>query len=157
MEVPIKTELNSDAALAPQLTKAADQVDIHTFAGGLPQEKGTIPQIRLGSRWFSTAQVLTVLVPVGFVGLLVLIATAQQLRMMPGVQAFIAQYPGTGSFATPVEDGFPWWLRSTFPGNFADFKLKVGGLVEHPPGMAQGRRRLGGKGGDKWTIKLALK
>ena len=132
----MKAELNSAAALAAQLTKASDTVDIHEFAGGLPQERGTMPQIRLGSRWFSTAQMLTVLIPVGFVGLLVLIATAQQLRMMPGVQAFIAQYPGKGSFATPVDDGFPWWLRYQHFLNFflLLFMIRSGLqiLAEHP-------------------------
>jgi sulfoxide reductase catalytic subunit YedY len=132
----MNSELNSEVALAAQLTKASDTVDIHTFAGGLPQERGTMPQIRLGSRWFSTAQILTVLVPAGFVGLLVLIATAQQLRLMSGVQAFIAKYPGTGSFATPVVDGFPWWLRYQHFLNFflLLFMIRSGVqiLAEHP-------------------------
>ncbi len=99
------------APLAAQLTKGIDIVDPHEFAGGIAQEMATLPQIRFGKKWFTTAQILTVLVPLGFVGGLVVIAIAQQLRTIPEVQAFIQKYPGTGTFSQPVESGFPWWLR----------------------------------------------
>ena len=46
----------------------------------------TLPQIRVGKQWFTTAQILTVLVPLGFVGGLLAIAAAQQLRTIPEVQ-----------------------------------------------------------------------
>lgn len=97
--------------LAEQLTKGIDVVDPREFAGGIAQEMATLPQIRVGKQWFTTAQILTVLVPLGFVGGLLAIAAAQQLRTIPEVQAFIQKYPGTGSFSQPVESGFPWWLR----------------------------------------------
>jgi len=97
--------------LAEQLTKGIDIVDPREFAGGIAQEMATLPQIRVGKQWFTTAQILTVLVPLGFVGGLLAIAAAQQLRTIPEVQAFIQKYPGTGSFSQPVESGFPWWLR----------------------------------------------
>lgn len=107
----MKAEPNFDASLAAQLTKAIDVVDLKRFAGGLAQEKGTLPQIRLGSRWFSTKQLLAALVPAALVGGGLLILTAMELRVLPEVQSFIMQFPGTGGFATPVTDGFPWWLR----------------------------------------------
>jgi methionine sulfoxide reductase catalytic subunit len=97
-------------SLADQLTKGIDVVDPREFAGGIAQEMATLPQIRVGKQWFTTAQILTVLVPLGFVGGLFSIAAAQQLRTIPEVQAFIQKYPGTGSFSQPVESGFPWWL-----------------------------------------------
>jgi len=71
----------------------------------------TLPQVRIGKRRFTTAQILTVLVPLGFVAGICVVAVAQQLRTIPAVQAFIQEYPGTGAFSQPVESGFPWWLR----------------------------------------------
>lgn len=97
--------------LHAQLTKGRSKINVETFAGGMKQEMATLPQIRLGRRWFSTAQVLTVAVPLGFLGVLVLIAVAQELRTLPSVQEFIRTYPGVGDFSRSVESGFPWWLR----------------------------------------------
>ena len=101
-------------SLAEQLTKGIDIVDPHEFAGGIAQHMATLPQIRVGKTWITTAQILTVLVPLGFAGGLFMVAIAQQLRTFPEVQAFIHKYPGSGinsSFSQPVESGFPWWLR----------------------------------------------
>jgi hypothetical protein len=53
--------------LAAQLTKGIDSVDVHEFAGGIAQEMATPPQIRVGKKWYTTAQILTVLIPLGFV------------------------------------------------------------------------------------------
>ena len=39
------------------------------------------------------------------------IAVAQQLRTMPGVQEFIARYPGVTPSSEAVYSGFPLWLR----------------------------------------------
>ncbi|HKF05011.1 MAG TPA: cytochrome b/b6 domain-containing protein, partial [Candidatus Sulfotelmatobacter sp.] len=101
----------SNATLSSHLTKGTDFYDPHEFAGGIPQVMATLPQIRIGKRRFTTAQILTVLVPFGFVAAICVVAVAQQLRTYPAVQAFIQEYPGTGSFSQPVESGFPWWLR----------------------------------------------
>ena len=97
--------------LAAQLTKGIDSVDLHEFAGGIAQEMATLPQIRVGKKWYTTAQILTVLIPLGFVAGLCVVAFAQQIRTIPQVQAFIQEYPGTGRFSHPVQSGFPWWLR----------------------------------------------
>jgi hypothetical protein len=56
------------AVFAAQLTKGIDIVDPLEFAGGVTQEMATLPQIRVGKKWFTTAQILTVLVPLGFAG-----------------------------------------------------------------------------------------
>jgi len=101
----------SNATLSSHLTKGTDFYDPHEFAGGIPQVMATLPQIRIGKRRFTTAQILTVLVPLGFVAAICVVAVAQQLRTYPAVQAFIQEYPGTGTFSHPIESGFPWWLR----------------------------------------------
>ena len=66
-----------------------------------------IPQVRIGKRWVSILWAL----PIGFAGLIIGIAVAQQLRTYPAVQRFIQTYPGQGSFQPPVTTGFPVWLR----------------------------------------------
>jgi hypothetical protein len=65
------------------------------------------PEVRIGQRWFSILWLL----PISFVGLLIGIAVAQQLRTYAAVQQFIQTSPGQGSFQPPVYDGFPLWLR----------------------------------------------
>ncbi|MBV9579029.1 MAG: molybdopterin-dependent oxidoreductase [Chloroflexi bacterium] len=71
-----------------------------------------LPQVRLGRKSVTTAQIMTVVIPLGYVAGLCAVAVARQLRTLPVVQAFMQTYPGTGSFSRPVESGFPWWLRS---------------------------------------------
>ena len=131
-----QSENSSTEEMAAQLTKGHDRVDIKSFAGGLEQEIASLPQIRFSKKWFSTQQILTVVVPVGFALALIAVATAQQLRTMPDVQAFIQQYPGTGSFSQPVTDGFPWWLRAQHYLNMFImifmFRSGLQILVEHP-------------------------
>jgi thiosulfate reductase cytochrome b subunit len=52
------------------------------------------------------------LVAIGLVGLLVVIAAAQQLRHYGWMQSFIERYPGTSTgYAPAVTTGFPAWLR----------------------------------------------
>lgn len=69
-------------------------------------------------------------------GALVVVAGAQQLRTLPVVQEFIAQYPGTGNFGPPVTEGFPWWLRYQHFFNFflMLFMIRSGLqiLADHP-------------------------
>jgi hypothetical protein len=49
--------------------------------------------------------------PIGAAALVVLIAAAQSLRELPGVQAFIKNYPGIAQGAPSIDSGFPWWLK----------------------------------------------
>lgn len=108
MNVNDKSEFTS---FSGQLTPGCPRVDLKDFAGGIPQQMASFPELRLGRRWLTTPQILALLVPLGFAGGLVVVALSQYLRTVPEVQAFLAAYPGTGDFARPVESGFPWWLR----------------------------------------------
>ena len=95
-----------------ELTRATGAPDdIKEFAGGIPQVPARFPEIRIGPWWVTTRQSLLALIPLGIVGAILAILTARFLRTLPLVQQFIAAYPGTGSFAPPVPDGFPLWLR----------------------------------------------
>ena len=97
---------------ADELTRATSApVDLKEFAGGIPQVPARFPEIRIGPWWVTTRQSLLALIPLGIVGAILAILTARFLRTLPLVQQFIAAYPGTGSFAPPVPDGFPLWLR----------------------------------------------
>src|SRR5262249_17253374 len=91
----------SDAAFEAQLTKGIDFYVPNEFAGGIPQVMAPLPQVRIGKRRFTTAQILTVLVPLGFVAGICVVAVAQQLRTIPAVQAFIPEYPSTSPFPPP--------------------------------------------------------
>ncbi|GAA4683284.1 molybdopterin-dependent oxidoreductase [Gordonia humi] len=86
-----------------------ERVDIREFAGGLPQHKARLPQIRIGTRWYNPWLALIV---VSAVGALVFIAICQQLRQYDWMQSFMDTYPGTSdSYAQTVDSGFPAWLR----------------------------------------------
>ena len=98
--------------LADELTHSTDgRVDLNTFAGGFPQRTPALPSIRIGRFWLTTRQILFPLIPLGIAGAVLAVLGARFLRTIPTVQQFIAMYPGTGSFAQPVTDGFPAWLR----------------------------------------------
>jgi methionine sulfoxide reductase catalytic subunit len=85
-----------------------ERVDVTEFAGGIPQVPAQVPSLRLGRRWVNSLW----LVPIGLVGLLVVIAAAQQLRHYGWMQSFIERYPGTSTgYAPAVTTGFPAWLR----------------------------------------------
>jgi methionine sulfoxide reductase catalytic subunit len=86
-------------AIAP----AHDSVHLDKWA---PARYGIFPQIRIGTRWFSVLWLL----PLGFVGLVLGMAVAHELRMIPAVQEFIARYPGHSS-STINYSGFPVWVR----------------------------------------------
>lgn len=68
-------------------------------------QRARFPRLRTGRRWLN----LLWLLPAVAVLLGVLVGVAAGLRQMPGVQEFIAAYPGTSPRAEP--QGFPWWLR----------------------------------------------
>src|SRR5262249_8511403 len=98
------------SALNARLTRGPDRVG-KDWAGGIPEEMATWPQIRLGRHWFSFGKVLGFLVIVGVAGLGGWILLARYLRTLPAVQAFIAAQPGTRDFGPAVTSGFPFWLR----------------------------------------------
>ncbi|NKZ12033.1 molybdopterin-dependent oxidoreductase [Mycolicibacterium septicum DSM 44393] len=110
-----------------------ERADERQFGGGIPQVPARFPSIRLGPRWVSTLWLL----PVGVLALLLIVAVAQQLRQYDWMQNFISHYPGTSStFASPVNSGFPAWLRWQHFFNivFMMFILRSGLqiLADHP-------------------------
>src|SRR5215467_4695444 len=93
--------------LKDRLTKAPDRVVPGEWAGGIPEEMATLPQLRLGRRWFSFREILAFVVVVGLVVGVAGIFVTRYLRTLPSVQSFIATYPGTGNFGPDVTTGFP--------------------------------------------------
>ena len=88
--------------------------------------------MRIGRRWINVLWAI----PVGAAALVVLIAVAQSLRELPGVQAFIERYPGVAQAAPSVDSGFPWWLEIQHFLNmlFMLFIIRAGVqiLADHP-------------------------
>jgi DMSO/TMAO reductase YedYZ molybdopterin-dependent catalytic subunit/thiosulfate reductase cytochrome b subunit len=105
------TRDSSASVLNQQLTRGPDRVIRKEWAGGIPEEMATAPQLRLGRRWYSFGHIVGFMVIVGGVCLGGGILLARFLRTLPAVQAFIASYPATGAFGPPVTTGFPVWLR----------------------------------------------
>ncbi|MGB5797537.1 MAG: molybdopterin-dependent oxidoreductase [Mycolicibacter algericus] len=87
-----------------------DTVDVETYGGGFDLSRRAIaPHLRIGrDRWLN----LLWLIPIGFVGLLTAIAAGKGIRNIPGVEEFIAEYPGSMP-STKVESGLPAWLGWT--------------------------------------------
>ena len=100
-----------ERALRTELTRGPDRVIRGEWAGGIPEEMATLPQIRLRRRWYSFGRTLGVVAIVGTACLGGGILLARYLRTLPAVQTFIAAHPGTGAFAPAVATGFPAWLR----------------------------------------------
>jgi DMSO/TMAO reductase YedYZ molybdopterin-dependent catalytic subunit/thiosulfate reductase cytochrome b subunit len=99
------------SALNAQLTRGPDRVIRKDWAGGIPDEMATWPQLRVGRRWYSFGRTLGFLAAVGTACLGGGILLARFLRTLPAVQAFIASHPGTGVFGPAVTTGFPVWVR----------------------------------------------
>jgi len=82
------------------LTGADDRLRLNRW---LPPQDGIVPRVHIGKRWVNVLWA----VPIGVTALIVLIAIAQSLRELPGVKAFIKQYPGIAQAAPSVDSGFP--------------------------------------------------
>ena len=139
--------LSAPDPLEAELSTAEDRITLADWSRRLPPVKARIPEVRIGKRWYSTGW----LIPIGVVGVIVFIGLCQQLRTYSGVQSFIAEYPGTGSFQPAVNSGFPLWLRITHFLNllFMLFIIRAGIqiLADHPrlnkdPGCEPGREIL---------------
>jgi len=115
--------------IASTLSSAEDRIVLSHW---LPPREGIVPEIRIGRRWISILWTL----PIGAAGLVFLIAVAQSLREIPGVQAFIKAYPGIAQAAPSVDTGFPWWLQLQHFLNmlFMMFIIRAGIqiLADHP-------------------------
>jgi sulfoxide reductase catalytic subunit YedY len=105
-QAPTSSEVDPDPrrALRSQLTRGEDAVDPVTWAGSLPVHTGIAPRVRIGrSRWFN----LLWSVPIGFLGLIVAIAVAKELRQLDSVRSFIERSPGT---VAEGPEGIPTWV-----------------------------------------------
>ena len=90
-----------------ELTPGLDVVDPEHWTGSVPVAHGIAPRVRIGqSRWFN----LLWLLPIGFLLLIVAVATAKGLRGTAAVQGFIADYPGTVEPSAGSRVGTPWWV-----------------------------------------------
>ncbi|MGH1575169.1 molybdopterin-dependent oxidoreductase [Methylobacterium sp. P31] len=125
----VKIELPGHDPIASTLSSADDRVVLTDW---MPPQQGVVPQIRFRRRWYSTLWAL----PIGAAVLVILIAAAQSLRELPGVQRFIAVYPGIAQAAPSVDSGFPWWLQLQHLLNmlFMMFIIRAGIqiLADHP-------------------------
>jgi methionine sulfoxide reductase catalytic subunit len=114
---------------ATSLSAADDRIRLSAW---LPPQEGVVPRIRLGSRWINVLWAIPLIVVLLILG----IAVAQQLRTMPGVQEFIARYPGGTPSSQAVYSGFPLWLRLLHFFNFLlmMFIIRAGIqiLADHP-------------------------
>jgi methionine sulfoxide reductase catalytic subunit len=90
--------------LRAKLSDADDRIRLSHW---MPPQNGIAPRIRIGRRWINTLWGL----PIAATALLCLVALAQSLRELPGVEAFIEQHPGIAQAAPSVDSGFPWWLQ----------------------------------------------
>ncbi len=125
---PLRAELADHANLG----SLDGRIVVEHWAGGLPEERAEVPTVRFGKRWLSTLW----LVPITLAGLLVFIAAAQQLRTYDWTKTFIAEHPGSASYAPEINSGLPWWLRWQHLLNilFMMFIIRAGLqiLAEHP-------------------------
>ncbi|MEP6697927.1 MAG: molybdopterin-dependent oxidoreductase [Pseudonocardiales bacterium] len=83
-------------------------MDPATWAGAVPVAHGIAPRVRIGrSRWFN----LLWLLPIGFVLLIVGVASAKGLRNVGSVEHFIVRHPGVvDSGAGPQAAALPIWI-----------------------------------------------
>lgn len=134
--IPKAAKLSFASRMASQVTRGPNRVTRKDWAGGIPDQMATLPQLRFGSRWFSFKQLLLVGGTAGVALLTAGVFAARYLRTLPAIQAFIAHYPATGDFGPPVSTGFPWWLRYLHYFNFvlllfiARAGLQI--LADHP-------------------------
>jgi len=119
----------SPEPLEASLTHADDRLRLSHW---LPPQEGIAPRVRIGRRWVNVFWAL----PIAGAALMILIALAQSLRELPGVQAFIRQHPGIAQGAPSIDSGFPWWLQVQHFANmlFMLFIIRAGLqiLADHP-------------------------
>jgi sulfoxide reductase catalytic subunit YedY len=91
-----------------ELSSPEERVDPTTWAGAVPVAGGIAPRVRIGhSRWFN----LLWLLPIGFLLLIVGVASAKGLRNVGSVEQFIVRNPGVvNSGAGPQSAALPIWI-----------------------------------------------
>lgn len=87
-----------------------DTVDVETYGGGFDLSRRAVaPHLRVGrDKWFN----LLWLIPIGFVGLVAMIAIGKGVRNIPAVEDFIARYPGSAA-SSEFAGGIPAWAGWT--------------------------------------------
>lgn len=90
-------------SVEPLRAKLSDADDRIRLSHWMPPQNGIAPRIRIGRRWINTLWGL----PIAAAALLCLVALAQSLREIPGVEAFIRQHPGIAQAAPSVDLGVP--------------------------------------------------
>lgn len=112
-----------------RLTAAGGRVEADHWT---PPQHGKPPVVRLGKYWLP----LLWCVPGAILMLLAAIAIAMATRQLPGVQAFLAHFPGAPVPVVAVHLGFPAWLRWQHLLNlfFIIFIIRAGIqiLADHP-------------------------
>ena len=96
--MPTNTQPPSVEPLRAKLSDADDRIRLNHW---MPPQQGIAPRIRVGRRWINTLWGL----PIAAAALLCLIALAQSLRELPGVEAFIRQHPDIAQAAPSVDWG----------------------------------------------------
>ena len=115
---------------ASSLSAADDRI---VMSDWLPPQEGIVPAHPVGRPiWINVLWAI----PLSVVFLILGSPSAQSLRTMPGVQAFIERYPGVTPSSEAVNSGFPWWLRLQHFLNmfFMMFIIRAGIqiLADHP-------------------------
>ncbi len=129
MSDSVKVQESPRDPMASTLSSADDRILLTHW---LPPRWGIVPQIRIGRHWINVLWAI----PIGAAALVFLVALAQNLRELPGIQTFIKQYPGISQAAPSVDSGFPWWLQLQHFLNmlFMMFIIRAGIqiLADHP-------------------------
>ena len=92
--------------LAADISSAGLSIRLNDWDRYVPLRPPVVPHIRIGKRWIN---ILWAVLPIGL-GLIILIAVAQELRQIPAVEAFLQRYPGVAE-GQPHVVGFPVCLR----------------------------------------------
>jgi hypothetical protein len=102
--MPTNSQPPSSEPLRAKLSDADDCIRLNHW---MSPQQGIFPRIRIGTQCINTLWAL----PIGAAALLCMIASAQSLRELPGVAAFIQNHPGIAQSTPLVDSGFPWWLQ----------------------------------------------
>ena len=92
--------------LAADISSAGLSIRLNDWDRYVPLRPPVVPHIRIGKRWIN---ILWAALPIAL-GLIILIAVAQALRIIPTVETFSRRYPGVAE-GQPHVVGFPVCLR----------------------------------------------
>jgi sulfoxide reductase catalytic subunit YedY len=100
--------LHNPDPLETSLSPAANRIDLAEWSRVIPPIMARIPEVRFGKRWVSILWAL----PIGFAGLIIGIAVAQQLRTIQRCSNSSSAIPGRGASSHPSHWGFPYGCAS---------------------------------------------